>query len=47
MGASAGENLTYIATLSVLDLDLDSISMVGIIMDQPFLGGIERIGEKL
>ncbi|KAI3495003.1 hypothetical protein L1887_37102 [Cichorium endivia] len=47
MGTSAGANLTYIAGLQALDLDLTPITIVGLIIDQPFFGGIERTEAEL
>ncbi|MFS8014331.1 putative carboxylesterase [Helianthus anomalus] len=42
MGTSAGGNLVYNAGLHALDLDLESVMIVGLIIDQPFFGGVER-----
>nr|GEW63112.1 probable carboxylesterase 8 [Tanacetum cinerariifolium] len=47
MGTSAGGNLTYHAGLRALQLDLDPILIVGLIMDQPSLGGVERTKAEL
>ncbi|GKF85913.1 probable carboxylesterase 8, partial [Tanacetum coccineum] len=47
MGTGAGGNLTYHAGLRALQLDLDPILIVGLIMDQPSLGGVERTKAEL
>ncbi|KAL7592923.1 hypothetical protein Lser_V15G31705 [Lactuca serriola] len=47
MGSSAGGNLIYNAGLRVLDLDLDPVTIMGLIIDQAFFGGIERTEAEL
>lgn len=47
MGSSAGGNLIYNVGLRALDLDLHPIKIVGLIIDQAFIGGVERTGSEL
>ncbi|XP_022870037.1 probable carboxylesterase 8, partial [Olea europaea var. sylvestris] len=47
MGSSAGANIAYHVALRALDFDLGPLKIIGLLMNQPFLGGLQRTQSEL
>ncbi|CAI9769534.1 unnamed protein product [Fraxinus pennsylvanica] len=47
MGSSAGANIAYHVALRALDFDLGPLKIIGLLMNLPFLGGLQRTQSEL
>ncbi|KAI3944339.1 hypothetical protein MKW98_006500 [Papaver atlanticum] len=47
MGCSAGGNIAYNSCLGASELDLEPIKICGVILNQPYFGGVERSKSEL
>ncbi|KAL2514994.1 putative carboxylesterase 8 [Forsythia ovata] len=47
MGSSAGANIAYHVALRALDFDLGPLKIIGLLMNQPFFGGLQRTQSEL
>lgn len=47
MGSSSGANITYQAGLRAMKLDLEPVKIKGLVINQPFFGGVQRTGSEL
>ncbi|MCL7031921.1 hypothetical protein MKW94_020805 [Papaver nudicaule] len=47
MGCSSGANIAYHACLKASELDLGPVKISGLILNEPFIGGIERTSSEI
>lgn len=47
MGSSSGANMAYHAGLRAVTLELQPVRLVGLILNQPYFGGVERTPSEL